>query len=103
MERTLTALRKGLKGDIYVWLRNEEVARRFLQDAENEGFTIGGNRPTAQPAEQIMALHDGTISYVGANGRIRFGCGDTKDFHRVDYEKHITTHSVRGALYKDRR
>ena len=103
MERTLTALRRELRGDIFVWLRNEEVAKRFLQDAENEGFTIGGDRPTARPAEQIMALHDGTISYVGANGRIRFGCGDTKGFHRVDYEKYLTARRIRGAFYKNRR
>ena len=103
MERTLTALRKKLKGDIYVWLRNEEVSKRFLQNAEDEGFTIDSDRPTAKPAEQIMALHDGKISYVGANGRIRFGCGDTKVFHRVDYEKYLTAHRIQGAFYKNKR
>ncbi len=90
MERTLTALRKELKGDIYIWLRNEEVAKRFLQDAEREGFTVGGGRPTARPFTSVMALHEDTISYVGANGMIRFGCGDTADFHRVDYQKYVS-------------
>lgn len=99
MERTLTALRRELKGDVYVRLRNEKIGKRFLRDAEHEGFTIGGDRPTAHPAEQIMALHDCTICYVGANGRIRFGCGGTKDFHRMDYEKYLTAHSIQEALY----
>lgn len=90
MERTLTALRTEMKGDIYVWLRNAEIRQQFLQDAESEGFTIGGDRPTTKPHAIVMALHDGTINYVGANGMIRFQCGDTDDFHRVDYEKYIS-------------
>lgn len=90
MERTLTALRKELKDDIHVWLRNAEIGQRFLQDAESEGFTVGGGRPTTKPYAMVMALRDGTINYAGANGMIRFQCGDTEDFHRVDYEKYVS-------------
>ena len=90
MERTLKTLRKELKGDIYVWLRNAEIGQRFLQDAESEGFTVGGNRPTTKPYATVMALHDVTISYVGTNGMIRFQCGDANGFHRVDYEKYVS-------------
>ena len=90
MERTLTALRQGMKGDIYVYLCSEEIGRRFLQDAENEGFTIDGGKPTAHEYARIMALHDGTIHYVGFVGNVRFGCGDTDDFHRVDYAAYIS-------------
>ena len=89
MERTLSNLRKAKKGDIYIWLRNAEVGKRVLQDAENEGFTIGADKPTARAYATVMALHDGVIRYVGANGNIRFQCGDTAGFHRVDYEKYI--------------
>lgn len=90
MERNLTALRKSTTGDIYVWLRNAEIGNRFLQDAESEGFKIGNDNPTTKPYAMVMALHDGTISYVGTNGMIRFGCGGSKGFHRVDYEKFIS-------------
>ena len=90
MERTLKNLRTALQGDVYVFLRNTLTGERFLQDAEREGFTVGGDRPTARPFASVMALHEDTISYVGANGMIRFGCGDTADFHRVDYQKYVS-------------
>lgn len=90
MERTLKTLRKELKGDIYILLRNAEIGQRFLQDAESEGFTVGGNRPTTKPYATVMALRDGTISYAGTNGMIRFQCGDTNDFHRIDYAKYVS-------------
>ena len=90
MERTLKNLRRAKKGDVYVWLRNAQVGKRFLQDAEREGFTIGADHPTAHPPATVMALRDGTIHYVGANGMIRFGCGDARGFCRVDYEKYIS-------------
>ncbi len=86
MDRTLRQLRSMMQGDVYVFLRNTQTGERFLQDAEREGFTIGGDRPTARPFASVMALHDDTITCVGTNGMIRFGCGDTADFHRVDYE-----------------
>ena len=89
MERTLTNLRRKTEGDIYIFLRNEAIGKRFLQDAEDEGFTLGEDKPTLHPYAWVMALHDGTVNYVGTNGRIRFQCGDTRDFHRVDYEKYI--------------
>lgn len=61
-----------------------------MRDAQNEGFVIGGEVPTAQPYAKIMALRDGAVSYVGFVGNVRFGCGDTEDFHRLDYEKYIS-------------
>lgn len=46
--RNVTELSK-LNGKVYVYLRDEVIARRFLQDAENEGFTFGdGEKPTAR-------------------------------------------------------
>ena len=89
MERTLKNLRKSTDGDIYIWLRDSEIGYFFMEDATAEGFTLGGDRPIEHQYEEIMALHDDTISYVGANGRVRFQCGETPDFHRVDYEKYL--------------
>ena len=90
MERNLTALRKSTTDDIYIFLKDAEIGAQFLRDAEYEGFTIGGDKPTTKPYATVMALHDTTISYVGTNGMIRFGCGCTRRFHRVDYEKFIS-------------
>ncbi len=90
MKRTLTNLRKAKKGDVYIFLRDAEIGTRFLQDAETEGFTIGGEKPTTKPYAAVMALHEGAICYVGTNGMIRFGCGETCGFRRVDYEKFVS-------------
>ena len=89
MKRTLTDLRRSLDGDVYVLLRSAQIGERFLRDAESEGFTIAGGRPTAHPYARVMALRDGTIGYVGACGMIRFQCGGTDGFHRVDYAAYV--------------
>ena len=61
-------------GRIYVYLANEDICQRFLQDAENEGFTFtGGTNPTQKHASDIIALNpDATINYVGFVGRVAF-------------------------------
>ena len=47
--RNVTELSK-LKGKVYVYLRDEVIADKFLRDAENEGFTFGdGAKPTTRP------------------------------------------------------
>ena len=46
--RNVTELSK-LNGKVYVYLGDEVIARRFLQDAENEGFTFGdGEKANSQ-------------------------------------------------------
>lgn len=42
---TITELSK-MAGRVYVYLRNETVAKKFLLDAEAEGFSFGdGEKP----------------------------------------------------------
>lgn len=64
--RNVTELSK-LKGKVYVYLRNEVVADKFLRDAENEGFTFGdGAKPTTRPGNNLYVVNnDWTISHVG--------------------------------------
>ena len=94
MSKTSRELSKT-NGRVYVYLRTPELGERFLRQAEQEGFTFcDGAKPTARPAADVMAInHDGTINYVGTNGRIVYGSGAThigdKKLNRIDYELHL--------------
>lgn len=61
-------------GRIYVYLDNSDIAKQFLQDAENEDFTFcDGINPTERTPANIMAINqDMTINYVGFVGRIAY-------------------------------
>ena len=91
MSKTIRELSK-MNGRVYVYLRTPELRERFLRQAEQEGFTFcDGAKPTARPAADVMAInHDGTINYVGTNGRIAYGSGAVKigneQLIRVNYE-----------------
>lgn len=62
------------KRTVYIRLRDRATRYRFMSDAEREGITYtDGKKPTEQEAEEIMALHpDGTISFLGWAGRVRY-------------------------------
>ena len=91
--RNVTELSK-LNGKVYVYLKDEVIARRFLQDAEDEGFTFGdGERPTARPGNNLYVVNrNWTISHVGWAGRMAFQSakyvGEQELIH-VDYEKYM--------------
>ena len=63
--RNVTELSKR-NGKVYVYLRDEVIARRFLQDAKDEGFTFGdGEKPTARPGNDLYVVNrDWTISHT---------------------------------------
>ncbi len=71
---------------VYVHLKDEETARRFLQQSETEGFTFGdGVKPTDRHWSDLYAIHpDGTLNYVGSVGRIEYSSG-TDGCIRVEY------------------
>ena len=71
---------------VYVHLKDEETAMRFLRQAESEGFTFGdGVKPTDRHWSDLYAMHtDGTLNYVGANGRIHYGSG-ADGIVRIEY------------------
>lgn len=91
--RNVTELSK-LNGKVYVYLKDEVIARRFLQDAENEGFTFGdGEKPTTRPGNNLYVVNrNWTISHVGWAGHMAFQSakyvGEQK-LIRVDYEKYM--------------
>ena len=73
---------------VYVYLKDEKTAQRFLRDAETEEFTFGdGVIPTDRHWSDLYAIHpDGTLNYVGAIGHIEYGSG-ADSIVRIDYEK----------------
>ena len=92
--RTIKNLLKN-NGRVYVYLANTEIGHRFLQQAEAEGFTYGdGAKPMEREYAEIMAINpDGTLNYVGTNGRIAYGSGlrriGDKLLIRIDFEKYL--------------
>ena len=91
--RNVTELSK-LNGKVYVYLRGEVIARRFLQDAENEGFTFGdGEKPTAIPGNNLYVVNrDWTLSHVGWAGHMAFQSAKRiggQEMIRVDYERYL--------------
>lgn len=89
--RTLTELRNDLRGKIYIYLANREICRRFLQEAEAEGYRFGTIKPTDSDGSNIIALEKHKqLSYVNFVGHMAFQCngGDDSDgFYRIDYQK----------------
>ena len=91
--RNVTELSKS-NGKVYVYLRNEVIIRKFLKDAENEGFTFGdGEKPTARPGNNLYVVNcDWTISHVGWAGHMAFQSAKRigeQELIRVDYERYL--------------
>lgn len=65
---------------IFLHCKTHELARRFLADAEAEGFTFGDDvKPTERGTDSIFALNDNmTINYVGFVGHMAFSSGTDK-------------------------
>lgn len=64
-----------LTGRVYVFVPNSKIERRFLSDAEKEGFLFeNGDRPTEDMGNSIYQLmSDHTIGHVTFAGRINNG------------------------------
>ena len=90
--RTIKNLREKFEGKIFVYLADEKTRKEFAEDAEAEGFTIGGQKPTERGVDEIMSLHEDVLTFVGGIGRMEFmangGSHSKGRFHRVDYAKY---------------
>ena len=71
---------------VYVHLSDHETARRFLEDAENQGFVFSdGAKPTEKHTSNFFAAHsDMTINYIGIVGRMAYQCKANSIIH-FDY------------------
>ena len=91
--RNVTELSK-MKGRVVVYLKDSVIGRKFMRDAEEEGFTFGDSiKPTSNPLDSVIAVNrDWTLNYVGYIGHLAFFEGaDEPDtgWIRIDYEKYI--------------
>lgn len=91
----LKSLLAAYSGKIYVYLDNADIAKQFLQDAENEGFTFcDGINPTERTPANIMAINrDLTINYVGFIGRMAYQAANTignETLTKIDYRDIIS-------------
>ena len=88
-KKSIENLRNNFYGKVYVRFSSEEVFHRFLSDAESEGYTLGGKRPTeAAVSSDIKAVEfDKTISNCGIISHIACRAGG-ENIHVVDYEKY---------------
>lgn len=86
MKRTIENLKIKAVGKLYVSLKNESVAKRFLVDAEKEGYAFGEIKPTKNHTSDLVAvLDEKQLAYVGTCGRIAVGCNSVTT---ADYEKY---------------
>ena len=95
MSKTIRRLSEK-DGRVYVYLANTDIGEKFLQQAEQEGFTFGdGAKPTDRHYSEIMAInHNLSINYVGYVGRMAYGSGTQtigkERLIRIDYRKYMS-------------
>ena len=97
--RTIKNLVNQNNGKVYVYLANDEIGNKFMQQAEDEGFIFNdGAKPTSRCYAEIMAVNDNyTINFVGSVGRMAFGSGaetvNGQKLLRVDFAKYVNGES----------
>lgn len=100
VQRSIKNLVSKSNDKVYMYLANDEIGNKFMQQAESEGFTFDdGAKPTSRCYAEIMAVNDNyTINYVGSVGRIAFGSGaetvNGQKLLRVDFEKYAKCTSL---------
>ena len=87
---SIKSLLSAYTGRIYIYLATADIGKRFLQDAEKEGFMFrDGVKPTQREADSIFAINDDmTINYVGLVGHIAYQAADkigNKPLIKIDY------------------
>ena len=87
---SIKSLLSAYTGRIYIYLATADIGKRFLQDAENEGFMFrDGVKPTQREADSIFAINDDmTINYVGFVGHVVYQAADkigNKPLIKIDY------------------
>lgn len=74
---------------VYFYMKDKETCQRFYQEAEQEGITFCGKKPTNKETTDIVALlPEGEICYVGWAGHMCFHNGGISGVVRIDYAKY---------------
>lgn len=90
--RTLRELRDGLKGQIFVYLKDRKTIQKFAEDATVGGFKLNGKKPIDVVDEigNIMSVHKKELTFPGFVGHMQFQAAPNSDhFAKVDYDKYI--------------
>ena len=93
--RTITNLYN--EGDtVFIRFENEAIGKRFLQDAENEGFLINGKKPPTKgsPNEVYLLDEDFGIHPISGFAMYMFyysgiEMNDGKSVVRIDYGRYM--------------
>lgn len=93
MANTIIDLTK-LNGAVYIYVPNKDIEKKFLLDAEAEGFTFGnGKKPTTSPGNDLYRLEDGwKLCHVGYVGHLAYkatGQMAGEERHYINYEKYV--------------
>lgn len=73
---------------VYFYFEDDETCKRFYRDAEAEGITFCGDRPTEKETTDIIAyLPEGEICYVGWAGRMCYATRG-EGVIRINYKKY---------------
>lgn len=93
MNRTITELTK-LSGAVYVYVPNRDIEKKFLEDAEREGFSFGnGFKPTRSPGNDIYRIMEDMImchvNFFGHAAHDNKNIGSVEDCHYIDYARYV--------------
>ena len=70
---------------VYFFMKDKDTCLRFYKDAEAEGITFGGTKPTEKETTDLIALLPcGEICYVGWAGRMCYH-NSQSGVVRIDY------------------
>lgn len=76
---------------VYVFLADKETERRFIADANAEGFTFeDGTKLSERASNSFYTLNrNQTVNFLNTIGRIAFQC-NAEHIVKVDYKKYIS-------------
>ncbi len=89
--KTIHELVNSNKKRVYVFLADKETGKRFIADANAEGYTFeDGTKLIEREVNDLYALNrNKTVNFLNSIGRIAFQC-NAEHIVRVDYKKYIS-------------
>ena len=86
---TLDELRNKHQGKIYIWFASDEVYRRFLKDADDQGYMTGKTKPRECHWPRDIVSLDFDKKIYACNIISHKAFDQNPSVTRVDYEKYM--------------
>lgn len=88
--KSISELVTNSKKRVYVFLADKETEKRFIIDADAEGYVFeDGTKLLERAPNNLYALNcDKTVNFLNYIGRIAFQC-NSKHIVKVDYKQYI--------------